>query len=109
PTEGEIYIGDRWVNHLDPKERNIAMVFQSYALYPHMPVYGNMAFPPENAKGAEREIVERVNRAARRLQIEVLPGRKPVHLGRGSTSSRAIVGTTEHSTQETSKSRSPNT
>src|SRR5213593_47400 len=50
PDDGEIYIGDRLVNDLEPKERNIAMVFQSYALYPHMTVYQNMAFPLENAK-----------------------------------------------------------
>src|SRR5213593_4696430 len=68
-TEGEIYIGDRLVNRLDPKERNVAMVFQSYALYPHMTVYQNMAFPLENAKVAEREIIERVNRTARLLQV----------------------------------------
>src|SRR5207244_7716518 len=55
--EGEIYIGDRLVNDLDPKDRNVAMVFQSYALYPHMTVYQNMAFPLENAKVAEREII----------------------------------------------------
>jgi multiple sugar transport system ATP-binding protein len=95
PTEGEIYIGDRLVNDLDPKERNIAMVFQSYALYPHMTVYGNMAFPLENAKVAEREIVERVNRAARLLQIEALLGRKPAQLSGGQRQrvalGRAIV------------------
>src|SRR5438270_696143 len=67
---GEIYIGDRLVNDLDPKERNIAMVFQSYALYPHMTVYGNMGFPRESGRLSEREIVERVNRTARLLQIE---------------------------------------
>src|SRR5467141_2247287 len=61
---GEIYIGDRLVNDLDPKDRNIAMVFQSYALYPHMTVFQNLAFPLANAKVAENEIVERVNRAA---------------------------------------------
>src|SRR5438270_12128780 len=56
---GEIYIGGRLVNDLDPKERNVAMVFQSYALYPHMTVFQNLSFPPQNAKVAEREIVER--------------------------------------------------
>src|SRR2546427_367509 len=67
--EGEIYIGDRLVNDLDPKDRNVAMVFQSYALYPHMTVYQNMAFPLENAKVAEREIIASVNRVAKLLQI----------------------------------------
>jgi len=92
---GEIYIGDRLVNELDPKERNIAMVFQSYALYPHMTVYQNIAFPLENAKVAEREIVQRVNRTARLLQIETLLNRKPVQLSGGQRQrvalGRAIV------------------
>src|SRR5438445_7616017 len=92
---GEIYIGDRLVNDLDPKERNIAMVFQSYALYPHMTVYGNIAFPLENARVSEREINERVNRTARLLQIEPLLGRKPVQLSGGQRQrvalGRAIV------------------
>src|SRR5256714_12837065 len=80
---GEIYIGDQLVNELDPKDRNVAMVFQSYALYPHMTVYGNMAFPLENARVAEREINERVNRTARLLQIEALLSRKPAQLSGG--------------------------
>src|SRR5467141_3766700 len=92
---GEIYIGDRLVNDLDPKDRNIAMVFQSYALYPHMTVYGNIAFPLENARVSEREINERVNRTARLLQIEPLLGRKPVQLSGGQRQrvalGRAIV------------------
>src|SRR6184192_4513501 len=95
PSEGEIYIGDRLVNDLDPKQRNIAMVFQSYALYPHMTVYQNMAFPLENAKVPEREIVERVNRTARLLQIEGLLSRKPAQLSGGQRQrvalGRAIV------------------
>src|SRR5438093_4196080 len=92
---GEIYIGDRLVNKLDPKDRNVAMVFQSYALYPHMTVYGNMAFPLENARVAEREINERVNRTARLLQIEALLSRKPAQLSGGQRQrvalGRAIV------------------
>src|SRR5213596_975281 len=92
---GEIYIGDRLVNDLDPKERNIAMVFQSYALYPHMTVYGNMAFPLENARLSEREVVDRVNRTAKLLQIEALLGRKPAQLSGGQRQrvalGRAIV------------------
>src|SRR5256714_6701226 len=92
---GEIYIGDQLVNELDPKDRNVAMVFQSYALYPHMTVYGNMAFPLENARVAEREINERVNRTARLLQIEALLSRKPAQLSGGQRQrvalGRAIV------------------
>src|SRR5438552_596913 len=64
PDDGEIYIGDRLVNDLDPKERNVAMVFQSYALYPHMTVYQNMAFPLENAKVPERGTIQGVTRTA---------------------------------------------
>src|SRR5438309_2074725 len=92
---GEIYIGDRLVNDLDPKDRNVAMVFQSYALYPHMTVFQNLAFPLQNAKVAENEIVQRVNRAARLLQIESLLGRKPIQLSGGQRQrvalGRAIV------------------
>src|SRR5213596_1394520 len=88
---GEIYIGDRLVNDLDPKERNIAMVFQSYALYPHMTVYQNMAFPLENAKVPEREIIQRVNRTAKLLQVESLLGRKPAQLS-GGQRQRVAVG-----------------
>ncbi len=95
PSGGEIYIGDRLVNELEPKDRNIAMVFQSYALYPHMSVYQNMAFPLENAKMAEREIISRVNRAARLLEISNLLERKPVQLSGGQRQrvalGRAIV------------------
>ena len=93
--DGEIHIGDRLVNDMSPRDRNIAMVFQSYALYPHMSVYQNMAFPLENAKVAEREIVERVNRTARLLQIEGLLSRKPAQLSGGQRQrvalGRAIV------------------
>jgi multiple sugar transport system ATP-binding protein len=93
--DGEIYIGDQLVNDLDPKERNVAMVFQSYALYPHMTVFQNLAFPLENAKVPEKEIIERVNRSARLLQIEGLLGRKPIQLSGGQRQrvalGRAIV------------------
>jgi multiple sugar transport system ATP-binding protein len=91
PTDGDIFIGDRLVNDLEPKDRNIAMVFQSYALYPHMTVYKNLAFPLENAKVAEREIVSRVNRTARLLQIEDLLSRKPAQLS-GGQRQRVAVG-----------------
>jgi multiple sugar transport system ATP-binding protein len=91
PTDGEIYIGDRLVNDLEPKERNVAMVFQSYALYPHMTVFQNLAFPLENARVSEREIGERVNRTARLLQIESYLGRKPAQLS-GGQRQRVAVG-----------------
>src|SRR5438093_1830824 len=91
PSDGEIRIGDRVVNDLEPKDRNIAMVFQSYALYPHMTVYQNLAFPLENRKMAEREIVSRVNKTARLLQIENLLGRKPAQLS-GGQRQRVAVG-----------------
>ena len=95
PSGGEIHIGDRLVNDLEPKDRNIAMVFQSYALYPHMSVYQNMAFPLENAKMAEREVISRVNRAAQLLEIRNLLDRKPVQLSGGQRQrvalGRAIV------------------
>src|SRR5213593_624379 len=82
-TEGEIYIGDRLVNRLDPKERNVAMVFQSYALYPHMTVFKNMAFPLENARLPRQEIAKRVARTSKLLQIEPLMDRKPSQLSGG--------------------------
>ena len=95
PDAGSIYIGERLVNDLDPKERNVAMVFQSYALYPHMTAYKNIAFPLENARASEQEINERVNRVARLLQIEGLLGRKPSQLSGGQRQrvalGRAIV------------------
>lgn len=81
--EGEIYIGDRLVNGLEPKERDIAMVFQTYALYPHMTVFQNMAFPLENANMPPAQIKEKVEQAAKLLQIEKLLNRKPKQLSGG--------------------------
>jgi multiple sugar transport system ATP-binding protein len=95
PEEGEIFIGKKRVNDLDPKERNIAMVFQSYALYPHMKVYGNLAFPLENMKIPKDEIDKRVRKAAKLLKIESLLERKPKQLSGGQRQrvalGRAIV------------------
>ncbi|MCX7939744.1 MAG: ABC transporter ATP-binding protein, partial [Thermoflexales bacterium] len=71
-TEGNIYIGDRIVNDVPPKDRDIAMVFQSYALYPHMSVYDNMAFGLRLRKVPKDENDRRVREAARRLGIENL-------------------------------------
>src|SRR5438876_1192815 len=68
-TSGEIYIGDRLVNDVSPKDRDIAMVFQNYALYPHMTVYENMSFGLRLKKFPKAEIKERVENAARILDI----------------------------------------
>ncbi len=91
PEEGEIYIGDKLVNDLDPKDRNVAMVFQSYALYPHMTVFNNLAFPLENAKVPEDDIKNRVRQVARLLQIEALLNRKPGQLS-GGQQQRVALG-----------------
>ena len=95
PTEGDVYIGEERVTDLEPKDRNVAMVFQSYALYPHMTVFKNMAFPLENARVSEPEIIKRVNATAKLLQIEPLLGRKPSQLSGGQRQrvalGRAIV------------------
>src|SRR3989304_107679 len=71
-TEGKIYIGDRLVNDVAPKDRDIAMVFQSYALYPHMSVYDNMAFSLKLRKMKKDEIDKRVKKAAATLSIDQL-------------------------------------
>ncbi len=81
--EGEIYIGDRLVNDLEPKERDIAMVFQTYALYPHMTVYQNLAFPLENAKVPKEKVKEKVEETAKLLQIGNLLERRPKQLSGG--------------------------
>ena len=82
-SDGELYIGDRLVNDVPPKDRDIAMVFQSYALYPHMTVYKNMAFALELRKMPQDEIDRRVRDAARVLDIEHLLERKPKALSGG--------------------------
>jgi multiple sugar transport system ATP-binding protein len=82
-TGGEIYIGDRLVNDVPPKDRDIAMVFQNYALYPHMDVYNNMAFGLKLRRTPRAEIEKRVTDAARILKIEDLLKRKPKQLSGG--------------------------
>ena len=82
-SKGEMYIGDRLVNDVAPKDRDIAMVFQNYALYPHMTVYKNMAFGLELRKVNKDEIDKRVREAARVLDIEHLLDRKPKALSGG--------------------------
>ncbi len=90
-TSGEIYIGDRLVNDVPPKDRDIAMVFQNYALYPHMTVYKNMAFGLMLRKYPKAEIKERVHRAAEILDITELLDRKPKALS-GGQRQRVAVG-----------------
>src|SRR5438309_1465864 len=75
--EGQIFIGDQLVNNLPPRERDIALVFQNYALYPHMTVFGNLAFPLRLRKHTEHEIAKRVEETARLLKIEEVLERKP--------------------------------
>ena len=90
-TSGEIYIGDRLVNDVQPKDRDIAMVFQNYALYPHMDVYNNMAFGLKLRKFPKKEIDQRVEEAAEILGIENLLKRKPKQLS-GGQRQRVAVG-----------------
>src|SRR5216117_1825230 len=82
-TDGKISIGERVVNDLTPKERDIAMVFQNYALYPHMTVEQNLAFGLKLRKMPKQEVSERVRRAANILQIEEFLKRKPRALSGG--------------------------
>ena len=82
-SKGEMYIGDRLINDVPPKDRDIAMVFQSYALYPHMTVYGNMAFSLKLKKVPKDEIDRRVRQAAEILDITQYLDRKPKALSGG--------------------------
>jgi multiple sugar transport system ATP-binding protein len=94
-TEGELRIGDQVVNQLAPKDRDIAMVFQNYALYPHMTVRENMAFPLKLAKAPQEEIDKKVEEAARILDLTDHLDRKPANLSGGQRQrvamGRAIV------------------
>jgi multiple sugar transport system ATP-binding protein len=90
-SEGKILIGDQVVNDIAPKDRDIAMVFQSYALYPHMTVYDNMAFGLKLRKTPKDEIKRRVQEAAEILGIEYLLDRKPRQLS-GGQRQRVAVG-----------------
>lgn len=95
PNEGNILIGDKIVNSIAPKDRNVAMVFQNYALYPHMSVFDNLAFGLRLRKFNKVEIRERVHTAAEILKITSLLGRKPKQLSGGERQrialGRAIV------------------
>lgn len=94
-TSGDMIIGETKVNDVSPKDRNIAMVFQNYALYPHMSVYENMAFGLKLSKTPKDEIDERIKKAAKILDIEALLKRKPKQLSGGQRQrvalGRAIV------------------
>src|SRR5437588_12151633 len=94
-TSGDIFIGERLVNDVAPKDRDIAMVFQNYALYPHMSVYDNMAFGLRLRKYPRAEIDRRVKEAAEMLGIQELLARKPKQLSGGQRQrvalGRAIV------------------
>ena len=94
-SAGEVAIGGRVVNAIEPKDRDIAMVFQNYALYPHMTVFGNMAYGLKIRGLAKSDIAERVGRAAEILQLETLLERKPRALSGGQRQrvamGRAIV------------------
>ncbi|MCR4840809.1 MAG: sn-glycerol-3-phosphate ABC transporter ATP-binding protein UgpC [Lachnospiraceae bacterium] len=94
-SSGELYIGDKLMNDVEPKDRDIAMVFQNYALYPHMSVYDNMAFGLKLRKVPKEQIDKLVNEAAKILGIEPLLDRKPKALSGGQRQrvamGRAIV------------------
>ena len=94
-TDGTLSVGGERVNDLDPKDRNMAMVFQSYAIYPHMTVRQNMAYPLKIAKVDKSEIDRRVDEAAQLLELEELLDRKPANLSGGQRQrvamGRAIV------------------
>jgi len=90
-SDGQILIGDRVVNNVAPKDRDVAMVFQSYALYPHMTVYDNMAFGLKLRKTPKKIIDERVQEAARELGIDHLLDRRPRQLS-GGQRQRVAVG-----------------
>ena len=94
-SAGDLYIGDTLVNDMEPKDRDIAMVFQNYALYPHMTVYDNMAFALKLRKAPKEEIDRKVRDAAKKLDIEHLLDRKPKALSGGQRQrvalGRAIV------------------
>ncbi|NIR30537.1 MAG: ATP-binding cassette domain-containing protein [Gammaproteobacteria bacterium] len=90
-SAGEIFIGDRMVNDLGPLERDVAMVFQNYALYPHMTVRGNLEFPLRMRKRPRAEVARRVEQIARMLGLDELLARKPRQLS-GGQAQRVAMG-----------------
>ena len=97
PTEGEVWIGDRMVNDDLPKDRDVAMVFQNYGLYPHMSVFENIAYPLKVRGVSKPEIEPRVQRAAGQVELTEFLSRKPRELSGGQRQrvalARAIVRT----------------
>ena len=95
PTEGKIYFGDNDVTKLPPENRGVGLVFQNYALYPHLTVYENIIFPLQNLKGEEKiskeEMRERAMKAAKMVQIEGLMERKPSQMSGGQQQRVAIA------------------
>ncbi len=89
-TEGELFIGETLCNNVEPRDRGIAMVFQSYALYPHMTVYDNIGFGLKLARAPKEERDRKVREAARMLQLEPLLDRKPGQLSGGQRQRVAI-------------------
>lgn len=93
PDSGSIFIGDRLVNHLPPKDRNVAMVFQTFALYPSMNVFENIAFPLEVRKMSKTEIEQRVNEVAKLVGIQHLLQRRPSQVSGGEAQRTALART----------------
>lgn len=95
PTEGQIFFGEDEVTKLPPEKRGVGLVFQSYALYPHLTVFKNIQFPLENLKGAQKlskeEMAKRVNEVAKLVQIDSLMERKPNELSGGQQQRVAIA------------------
>ena len=95
PTSGKVFVDGQDVTSLDARDRDVAMVFQSYALYPHMTVFENIAFPLEMAKVSRADIATQVREAAGKVKIEHLLDRKPGQLSGGQQQrcalARAIV------------------
>lgn len=90
-SDGELWIGDKLVNYLEPKERDLAMVFQSYALYPQMNVYDNIAFSLQVRKVPKKEVKRRVHKTAQLLGLEELLKRRPKDLS-GGQKQRVAIG-----------------
>ncbi len=90
-TSGDVFIGNQLVNDLPPRERDIAMVFQDYALYPHLKVYDNLAFPLKTKKIASDEISKTIERVARMFELTSLLDRKPRQLSVGQQQRVALA------------------
>jgi ABC-type sugar transport system ATPase subunit len=91
PDSGEIYIGDRLVNKLPPQERGVSMMFESLALYPHMNVYENLAFPLRKLRLPEKEIEASVKEVTSLLKIDFLLDKRPAHLSGGERQRVALA------------------